>query len=157
MSRCGAWRTSPRRCEARGSRRSRNGETAPIEGDHPYLYLDGIVMKRTWAGEVRNVSLPVASAVNSEGYRHLRRRQGGQVRLVGVLRHRPRLERRATDCQCRRKFPQKCRSKIPELCRRGRHGVMAIFRRPVPLGGGVKAGGVISAFERTCSGMSSAC
>lgn len=30
---------------------------ARIEGDHPYLYLDGIVMKRTWAGEVRNVSL----------------------------------------------------------------------------------------------------
>jgi len=28
-----------------------------IEGEHPYLYLDGIVMKRTWAGEVRNVSL----------------------------------------------------------------------------------------------------
>ena len=35
-----------------------------IEGEHPYLYLDGIVMKRSWAGEVRNVSLPVASAVN---------------------------------------------------------------------------------------------
>jgi putative transposase len=31
-----------------------------IEGEHPYLYLDGIVMKRTWAGEVRNVSLLVA-------------------------------------------------------------------------------------------------
>src|ERR1700716_861297 len=28
-----------------------------IEGENPYLYLDGIVMKRTWAGEVRNVSL----------------------------------------------------------------------------------------------------
>ena len=59
-----------------------------IEGEHPYLYLDGIVMKRTWAGEVRNVSLLVASAVNSEGFReilgHLRRRQGGQVRVVGV-------------------------------------------------------------------------
>lgn len=40
-------------------------------GDHPYLYLDGIVMKRTWAGEVRNVSLLVASAVNSEGYREI--------------------------------------------------------------------------------------
>ena len=38
---------------------------------HPYLYLDGIVMKRTWAGEVRNVSLLVASAVNSEGYREI--------------------------------------------------------------------------------------
>lgn len=42
-----------------------------IEGDHPYLYLDGIVMKRTWAGEVRNVSLLVASGVNSEGYREI--------------------------------------------------------------------------------------
>ncbi len=42
-----------------------------IEGDHPYLYLDGIVMKRTWAGEVRNVSLLVASAVNDEGYREI--------------------------------------------------------------------------------------
>ena len=43
----------------------------PIEGAHPYLYLDGIVMKRTWAGEVRNVSLLVASAVNSEGFREI--------------------------------------------------------------------------------------
>ena len=43
----------------------------PIEGDHPYLYLDGIVMKRSWAGEVRNVSLLVASAVNAEGYREI--------------------------------------------------------------------------------------
>ena len=42
-----------------------------IEGEHPYLYLDGIVMKRSWAGEVRNVSLLVASAVNSEGYREI--------------------------------------------------------------------------------------
>ena len=30
-----------------------------IEGEHPYLYLDGIVMKRTWAGEVRNLLLVV--------------------------------------------------------------------------------------------------
>lgn len=37
---------------------------APIEGVHPYVYLDGIVMKRTWAGEVRNVSLLVAIGVN---------------------------------------------------------------------------------------------
>jgi len=28
----------------------------PIEGEQPYLYLDGIVLKRTWAGEVRNVA-----------------------------------------------------------------------------------------------------
>lgn len=43
----------------------------PIEGEHPYLYLDGIVLKRSWAGEVRNVSLLVAIAVNAEGYREI--------------------------------------------------------------------------------------
>ena len=43
----------------------------PIEGEHPYLYLDGIVLKRTWAGEVRNVSLLVAISVNNEGYRQI--------------------------------------------------------------------------------------
>jgi putative transposase len=43
----------------------------PIEGEHPYVYLDGIVMKRSWAGEVRNVSLLVAIAVTSEGYREI--------------------------------------------------------------------------------------
>src|SRR5262245_57447584 len=32
----------------------------PIEGEHPYVFLDGIVLKRSWAGEVRNVSLLVA-------------------------------------------------------------------------------------------------
>ena len=43
----------------------------PIEGDHPYLYLDGIVLKRCWADEVRNVSLLVAIGVNAEGYREI--------------------------------------------------------------------------------------
>jgi hypothetical protein len=43
----------------------------PIEGEHPYVYLDGIVLKRSRAGEVRNVSLLVAIAVNSEGYREI--------------------------------------------------------------------------------------
>jgi putative transposase len=43
----------------------------PIEGEHPYVYLDGIVLTRSWAGEVRNVSLLVAIAVNGEGYREI--------------------------------------------------------------------------------------
>ena len=25
----------------------------PVEGEYPYVYLDGILLKRTWAGEVR--------------------------------------------------------------------------------------------------------
>ena len=43
----------------------------PIRGDHPYVYLDGIVLKRSWAGEVRNVSLLVAIGVNREGFREI--------------------------------------------------------------------------------------
>lgn len=43
----------------------------PIEGEHPYVYLDGIVLKRSWAGEVRNVSLLVAIGVNDSGYREI--------------------------------------------------------------------------------------
>lgn len=41
----------------------------PIEGQYPYIYLDGIVLKRTWASEVRNVSVLVAIGVSKDGYR----------------------------------------------------------------------------------------
>jgi transposase-like protein len=43
----------------------------PIDGEHVYVYLDGIVLKRSWAGEVRNVSLLVAIGVNDNGYREI--------------------------------------------------------------------------------------
>jgi len=42
-----------------------------IEGRHAYVYLDGIVLKRTWADEVRNVSILVAFGVNEEGFREI--------------------------------------------------------------------------------------
>ena len=38
---------------------------------YPYVYLDGIVLKRCWAGEVRNVSILVAIAVDQDGYREV--------------------------------------------------------------------------------------
>jgi transposase-like protein len=41
----------------------------PIEGEHPYVYLDGIVLKRSWAGEVKNVSVLVAIGVDQDGFR----------------------------------------------------------------------------------------
>jgi len=43
----------------------------PITNEFPYVYLDGIVLKRSWAGEVSNVSVLVAIGVNSEGYRKI--------------------------------------------------------------------------------------
>ena len=44
---------------------------APICGEHPYVYLDGISLKRCWGGEVKNVSVLVAIGVNAEGYREV--------------------------------------------------------------------------------------
>ena len=29
----------------------------PIEGEFPYVYLDGVSLKRSWGGEVDNVSV----------------------------------------------------------------------------------------------------
>lgn len=43
----------------------------PITDSFPYVYLDGIVLKRTWADEVRNVSVLVATGVASDGYRQV--------------------------------------------------------------------------------------
>jgi len=43
----------------------------PIGGDYVYVYLDGIWLKRCWAGEVRNISVLVAIGVDREGYRHV--------------------------------------------------------------------------------------
>ena len=45
--------------------------TKPIEGSHPYVFLDGLVLKRRWAGEVRNVSVLVAIGIGTDGYRHI--------------------------------------------------------------------------------------
>ena len=42
-----------------------------LQDSYPYVYLDGIVLKRCWAGEVRNVSILVAIAVDQEGYREV--------------------------------------------------------------------------------------
>ena len=39
----------------------------PIKGEYPYVYLDGICLKRSWAGEVRNISVLVAVGVGSDG------------------------------------------------------------------------------------------
>lgn len=43
----------------------------PITGRHPYVFLDGVVLKRSWAGEVRNVSVLIAIGVDDEGFREI--------------------------------------------------------------------------------------
>ena len=42
-----------------------------LEGHYPYVYLDGICLKRSWGGEVKNVSVLVAIGVTADGFREI--------------------------------------------------------------------------------------
>jgi putative transposase len=42
-----------------------------IEGEHPYVYLDGVWLNREFGGEVRPVAVLVAIGVNAEGFREI--------------------------------------------------------------------------------------
>ncbi len=43
----------------------------PLELSYPYVYLDGIYLKRSWGGSYENVAILVAMAVNEEGEREV--------------------------------------------------------------------------------------
>jgi len=43
----------------------------PLVGDFPYVFLDGIWLKRSWGGEVKNVAMLVAIGVSQSGYREI--------------------------------------------------------------------------------------
>ena len=44
----------------------------PLQGGkYPYIYVDGIYLRRNWGGEYENVSVLVAIAVNEDGYREV--------------------------------------------------------------------------------------
>lgn len=43
----------------------------PIEGNFAYVALDGIWLKRSWGGEVKNVAVLVATGVDQDGYRQV--------------------------------------------------------------------------------------
>jgi transposase-like protein len=45
--------------------------TKGLTGQYPFIYLDGISLKRSWGGEVKNVSVLVCIGVNQEGYREI--------------------------------------------------------------------------------------
>ena len=43
----------------------------PLQVSYPYVYLDGIYLKRNWGGSYENVAIPVAMAVNKDGEREV--------------------------------------------------------------------------------------
>jgi len=42
-----------------------------IENSYPYIFLDGLCLKRSWGGEFRNVSILVAVGVDEDGFREI--------------------------------------------------------------------------------------
>ena len=44
----------------------------PLQGGrYPYVYVDGIYLRRNWGGEYENVAVPAAFAVNEDGFREV--------------------------------------------------------------------------------------
>jgi transposase-like protein len=43
----------------------------PLDGEFPYVFVDGLWLKRCWGGEVKNVSVLVAIGVAQTGYRQI--------------------------------------------------------------------------------------
>ncbi len=63
----------------------------PIAGGYPYLFVDGLWLKRTWGGEVRNVAVLVAVGVDASGRREILAVQEGAkedgASWLGFFRH----------------------------------------------------------------------
>lgn len=43
----------------------------PLDREYPYVYVDGIYLKRSWSGSYENVAVMVAIGVNDDGYREV--------------------------------------------------------------------------------------
>ncbi len=43
----------------------------PLTGNYAYVYVDGVYLKRSWGGEIQNVSVLVAIGVSQDGYREI--------------------------------------------------------------------------------------
>ena len=43
----------------------------PLACEYPYVYVDGIYLKRSWGGSYENVAVMVAIGVNEDGYREV--------------------------------------------------------------------------------------
>ena len=45
--------------------------TLPLSGNYPYVYVDGVYLKRSWDGEIQNVSVLVAISVSQDDCREI--------------------------------------------------------------------------------------
>ena len=43
----------------------------PLTEEYPYVYADGVCLKRSWGGEIQNVAVFLAIGVNKKGYHEI--------------------------------------------------------------------------------------
>lgn len=43
----------------------------PLSGEYPYVYVDGVFLKRSWGGEIQNVFILIAIGVSRDGSREI--------------------------------------------------------------------------------------
>ena len=48
-----------------------NWRNRPLTDEYPYVFVDGIYLKRCWGGEYENCSVLIAIGVNNDGYREI--------------------------------------------------------------------------------------
>ena len=58
----------------------------PLERAHPYVYVDGICLRRSWGGSYENVAVMVAIGVNDDGYREVIGAAEGLCLITSKLR-----------------------------------------------------------------------
>ena len=61
-----------------------------LSGKYPYVYVDGIYLKRNWGGEFENVSILVAIGVDEDGYGAIVRelnRIGNNINQIAAKQH----------------------------------------------------------------------
>ena len=59
--------------------------TRSLVGSYPYVYVDGVYLKRSWGGEIQNVSILVAIGVSNDGCREIIGAAEGMKRRQGKL------------------------------------------------------------------------
>ena len=68
----GAWRISPKlygeqkyitNLNKKAYEHIETWRTRPLSGDYPYVYVDGVYLKRSWGGEIQNVSVLIDIAL----------------------------------------------------------------------------------------------
>ena len=123
LERLGVDRLQPQR---EGVRVGRGVAQQPLDRAYPYVYVDGIYLKRSWGGSYENVAVMVAIGVNDDGFRE----------VIGAA------EGFTESAECWREFPlvaEVARAARGQNVHRGqgrRHG--GIHRRGLP-GGGLPA------------------